>query len=317
MVPITEVAKRIFKIGPLETWSRTPATSPFLVVGQRAAILEPGETGQTPALLAGIKELGVSLDRIDYIIASHIHLHHIAGLDVLLKLVPNAKVVVHQRGAPHLVEPTRLNESTFQVWGEGCPSISPVPEDRVWGVAGGEVIDLGGRELEIIEAVGHAPHHICIFDRLSRVLFPGDAVGILALGRERARPDILPPLYDLDKAVDSLRRLRAFNPSALFLFGFGGVSHNPVQTLQWGEDDVFAVRDIVHAALKERVSYEEISRRVEEYYVRVGVVIPTGAEGGGVSASGMVAPPFIGMIRYLQRQDPSLETPNWASGRPA
>ncbi len=228
MIPITEVAKGIFRIGPLDTHSRTPNTSPYLIVGDKqAAIWEGGESGQAHALLEAIGETGVSLDRIGYIICSHIHLHHIDGVNILLHAIPNARVVVHQRGAPHLVDPIRLNASTFQVWGEGCPSLIPVPEDRIWGVAGGEVIDLGGRELEIIEALGHAPHHIVLFDRLTRALFPGDSVGVLGMGKERARPDILPPLFELEKAVATLHRLKALKPSVLFLFGYGGVSHSP------------------------------------------------------------------------------------------
>jgi len=314
MIPIAEIAKGIFRIGPLDTRSRTPDTSPFLVVGQqRAVIWEPGEGGQAPDLLQAIRLLGVDLGRIDYIIASHIHLHHLAGVHVLLKEIPRAKVVVHQRGVPHLMEPTRLNTSVSEVWGEGCPQISAVPQDRIWGVAGGEVIDLGGRELEIIETLGHAPHHISIFDRLTRSLFPGDATGVFfgGPGTERCHPDIVPPLFDLEKALDSLRRLRALEPSVLFAFGYNGTSFSPDQTLQWSEEDICAVERICREGMKQKMSSEEIGRRVEEYYESVGVPVSREEE-GGEGPRQMRAP--VGMLAYLKRQDPSLEMPKMPPG---
>jgi len=306
MIPITEIAKGIFKIGPLETGLQTPATSPHLVVGQRAAILEPGEGGQTPELLEGIRQIGVNLDRIDYLIPSHIHLHHCQGVPVLLQEIPQAKVVVHQRAVPHLMEPTRLNESTTEVWGEGCPIIAPVPQDSIWGVVGGEVISLGDRELEIIEATGHARHHIAIFDRLTRALFPGDAAGVLGLGRERGSPDIRPPLFEVDKHIDTLHRLRAFNPSVLFTFG--GVSHSPDKTLQWAEDDVLAIERICREGMKQKMSGDEIGRRVGEYYDQVR---PSTQQEGAESSQAWA--PY-GMLAYLKRQDPSLEMPKRAPG---
>ncbi len=304
MVPITEVAKGIFKVGPLDTRNPlTPATSPFLVVGERAAIVEPGESGQAPELLDGIREIGVDLNRIDYLMPTHIHLHHIHGANVLLREIPQAKVVAHQRGVPHLKEPTQLNEEVrLEAWGE---KLFPVPEDRIIGCSGGEVIDLGGRELEIVDARGHAPHHLAIFDRLTRALFPGDAVGVLGLGHERGRPEIVPPLFDIEKHVDSLRRLRALKPSVLFTFGYGGVSHSPDKTLQWAEEDVRAIESICREGMKQGMSLDEIGGRVLEYHKSVGLRAPT----EGQERRREIVTGLIGMMNYIKRQDPSREIP--------
>ncbi|MFC1950826.1 MBL fold metallo-hydrolase [Chloroflexota bacterium] len=312
-IPITEVVKGIFKIGPLETHSRTPNTSPHLVVGEKqAAIVEFGESGQAHDLLEAIKEIGVDRDRIAYLIASHIHLHHIAGVDVLLKELPKSKMVIHQRGVRYVVEPTRLNESTFQAWGKdsGCPQIAPVPQDRIWGISGGEVIDLGGRELEVVETLGHSPHHIAIFDRLTKALFAGDAAGVLGLGSERASPDIRPPFFDVDLAAKSLQRLRALNPSAILLFGYGGISHSPQKTLQWSEEDIRTVERICREGMKNKESAKEIGRKVGEYYAKVGASMPKeGVEvmrERGIGVGGSLP---IGMCAFLMKQDPSLEMP--------
>ncbi len=310
-VPALEVAKGIFRIGPLDTKSRTPWTSPFLVKGEEwSAILEPGEGGQAPELLEVLKELGQDLDRIAYLISTHVHLHHVHAVQVLLPEMPRAKVVVHHRGAPHLIEPSRLNEGTTEVWGEGCPQLSPVPEDRVWAVKGGEVIDLGGRELEIHETLGHCPHHMSVFDRLTRTLFPGDAIGAFFAGPGfgRARPDILPPLYDPEKSLDSIRRLRALKPERVFVFGHNAASHSPDQTMAWAEEDITSVVRIVRDGMKQKMSSAEIGRQVMEYYDSVGIGYSrerTLEETGGMPAG--TAP--IGLVRFLMRQDPSLEMP--------
>ena len=127
MLPITQVVEGIFKIGPLDTHCRTPWTSPHVVVGkERIAILEPGEDGQAPDLLQAIQgtasgELGMDLDRIAYVIPSHIHGHHSQGLNMLLRELPQAKAVIHPFVVPHMVDPTRLQDSISQVWGAGCP----------------------------------------------------------------------------------------------------------------------------------------------------------------------------------------------------
>jgi len=309
MIPITEVVKGIFKIGPLETHSRTPNTSPHLVVGQKqAAIVEPGEDGQLPDLLKAIKEIGVDPDRVAYAIASHSHLHHIAGVNMLLKEIPKAKMVVHNFAVPHLMDPTRLNAGTTEAWGEGCPQLSPVPQDRIWGVAGDEVIDLGGRELEIIETLGHSPHHIAIFDRLTKALFAGDAAGVLGLGKERASPDIRPPFFDVDKAAQSLQRLRALKPSVILLFGYGGISHSPDKTLQWSEEDIRMVERICREGMKQKESGKEIGKKVQDYYDQVEATMPE-EEGMRERGMGVGGDLPIGMIAFLMKQDPNLEMP--------
>jgi len=216
--------------------------------------------------------------------------------------------VVHQRGVPHLMEPVRLNASVSEVWGEGCPQISPVPQDRIWGVAGGEVIDLGGRELEIIETLGHAPHHISIFDRLTKALFPGDATGVFfgGPGTERCHPDIVPPQFDLEKALDSLHRLRALKPSVIFAFGYNGASFSPDRTLQWSGEDICMVERICQEGMQQKKSSQEISQMMEEYYKSVGV--PSAPEQRTESRDRVTTGP-IGMYVYLKKKDPSLEMP--------
>ncbi|MBI4283954.1 MAG: MBL fold metallo-hydrolase [Chloroflexi bacterium] len=336
MIAKYQVARGVFKIGPLPTGKARTAgadTTPFVCVGQeRAAILEPGEEGQALPTLQAIKELGIDRNRIAYITISHIHGHHSEALNVLVKET-KAKVVVHQRAVPHLIDPTRLNASMDQVWGtaEGyCAHLDPVPADRIMGCAGGETLDLGERELEIIDSRGHAPHHICVFDHLTRALWTGDMAGVLAFGSERAHPDILPPLFDVKMHLESLHRCRALKPSLLFSFTApGGVSYAPDRTLQWAEEDILTIERICREGMKNKLPAKEIGRKVEEYRRgRVGTYSPiitasTAAQdtaGGGMPPgwAGVLhrvedMPPF-GMIAYIKREHPELEWPQGMVG---
>ncbi|MBI4282849.1 MAG: MBL fold metallo-hydrolase [Chloroflexi bacterium] len=339
MITKYQVARGVFKLGPIPTGnprSATSPTTPFVMVGQeKAAILEPGEEGQGEPVLQAIKELGIDRNRIAYITVSHIHGHHSESLNVLVKET-KAKIVVHQRAVPHLVDPSRLNASMDQVWGtEGghCAVLKPVPENRIMGCAGGEVIDLGERELEIIDSRGHAPHHICVFDRLTRALWTGDMAGVLAFGSERGHPDILPPLFDVKSHMESLHRCRALKPSVLFSFTApGGVSYAPDRTLQMAEEDILAIERICREGMKKKLTAQQIAKQVSEHRAQntnTGVYSPIikpstaeedtigGADGVTGGRYGVLAfvenmPPF-GMIAYLKREDPSLP---WPKGMP-
>ncbi len=311
MIPITEVVKGIYKIGPLDTKMPTEATHPFLVVGEeQSAIVEPGEEGQIDELLEAIRQIGVPLERIAYVIGTHIHLHHVQGVPMLLPRLPQAKFVVHPQGAPHVIEPTRLVESTIQVWGAHCYGPFPgVPKERVMTPADGQVLDLGNREMQILYATGHAPHHMIIFDRNTRALFSGDLVS-LSPGRLRGRPDILPPLFDVDKQIQSLRRAMALNPYVLLRFGHQGFSFSPEKTLRWAEEDYLAVERICLDGMRRKLTSPQIGEKVEEYYRAIGV--------GSVQETGepeiLGRAPF-GMLAYIKRKHPELEMPAGASAR--
>ncbi|MBI4282891.1 MAG: MBL fold metallo-hydrolase [Chloroflexi bacterium] len=339
MVTKVQVARGIFKLGPLNTGKFRTAeapTCPYIMVGQeKAAILEPGEEGQSSGILQAMEDLGIPRENVAYITASHIHLHHMEGINVLLDVLTNAKVVVHQRAVPHLIDPTRLNASHNQIWGEvggPCGRLNPVKAERIIGCTGGEVFDLGEREFEIINTTGHAPHHICVFDRLAGALWTGDMAGVLSFGTERGSPDILPPLFDVKAHIEGLNRCLALKPKLLFTFtGYGGVSFVAEQTLRQAKEDVLAIERICLEGMKKKLSAQEIGRQVDE---RRGadrsmgayspLIKPTSSEAETVGTRGghigiLTArteehmPPF-GMLAYLKREHPELE---WPKGMPA
>lgn len=278
VIPRQEVAKGIFRFGPFERNARPlkegtlsgpqrPCT-PSLVVGEKqAAIVDPGESFYAPSFLRGIKELGIDFQRITYICLTHIHHFHCEASPMLLESLSKAKVVVHPRGAPHLVDPTRLNESAGRIFGpQAHDPVKPIPVERIIAAKDGQLFDLGGRELEMVYAPGHAPHSMAIFDRLTRALFPGDydTGGGVAYYRGEPSQGNVPPL------ISTIRRFQALNPSMVIRFARPGAIAPDI--LQGLEAHAFAVERVCLDGLKQKLSFAEINERVAE----VGKLVPYG-----------------------------------------
>jgi len=312
VVPITEVVPGIMRIGPIATGHPSAPTSPFLVVGnKRAIVIEPGEDGQVDPIVEAVKTCGLDVGAVDYVWASHIHFHHIQGVPPLLKKLPNAKFLVHPRGAAHVIEPTRLIQSTIEVWGDKCYGpFEAIPKERVLSVDDGQVMDVGGRQLEIIHAPGHAPHHMALFDIQTRALFYGDIAVLGTPGKWRGYHDVRPPLFDVDKFVETIHRYEALNPAIILTFTYGGVSHSPQETLRWAIQDHVAIAKICEDGMRQRLNVREVYRQVAEYEQKVGAAVDVEAASNPERGSGGI----IGLFNFLKRKYPELELP--ADARP-
>jgi glyoxylase-like metal-dependent hydrolase (beta-lactamase superfamily II) len=196
----------------------------YVLKGRRVAMVETGPTSSVPNLLVGLKKLRIEPEEVAYVAVSHVHLDHAGGAGTLLKYLPNAKVIVHPRGASHLADPRKLWEQSRLVLGRitelyGEPE--PVPEERIIGASDGMIFDLGrGVELKVVETLGHASHHQSYHERLSEGVFPGDAAGIYLSEVNEIVPTTPPP-FRLDVALDSLNRLIGLKPKALYYSHFG------------------------------------------------------------------------------------------------
>lgn len=202
--------------------------SSFVLAGEKKAIFEAGTTTTAPLLLEGLNELGIGPEEIDYLIVSHIHLDHAGGSGYLAQKMPNAKVLVHERGARHLIDPSKLIASTKKVFGDNdvvadhYGEILPVPADRVIPMRDGDRVDLGGgRELQVIHSPGHAPHHLCVYDTLTRGIFSGEALGVRVEEMNLYSPSTPMPDFDLDQSINSILRLLEFNPEIIYFSHYG------------------------------------------------------------------------------------------------
>jgi len=211
----------------------------YVVKGKQAAIVETGPTSSVQNVLAGLKELKVSLDEVAYVAVTHIHLDHGGGVGTIIKNLPNARVIVHPNGAPHLVNPQKLWMQSAQVQGQQLAELygepEPVPADRIIAVKDGMTFDLGANVgLRVAETLGHASHHQSYLETKSHGLFPGDAAGIYFKNLNVVVPTTPAP-FRLDSQLVSLEKLEGLNPKSLFYSHFGR-ARDAVEKLQaYGE----------------------------------------------------------------------------------
>ncbi len=185
----------------------------YVLKAPKPAIVETGFSHTVPKALRALDELGIAPEAVAYIAVTHVHMDHAGGAGFLAERCPNAQVICHHVGAPHLVNPEKLLKSVQRAVGPLFPyygEMRPVPEERVIAVRGGERFELGdGYALEVIDAPGHAPHHACFYEPRTKGLFTGDAVGIYRreVGFILTTP---PPSFHFEdslKTLDALRRL--------------------------------------------------------------------------------------------------------------
>ncbi|MBB5019307.1 glyoxylase-like metal-dependent hydrolase (beta-lactamase superfamily II) [Chitinivorax tropicus] len=209
------------------------AASHLIVEGKTAAFVDCGTNHSVPALLAALAAHQLSPDAVQYLILTHVHLDHAGGAGSLIQQLPNAQVLIHPRGARHMIDPRILTASATQVYGEAemarsYGQLRPIPAERVVVMNDGDTVQLGSRTLTFMDTPGHARHHHCIHDTGSNGIFTGDTFGLSyrALdcgGRAFIFPTTTPPQFDPEAAHASIERLAALRPDAVYLSHFGRV----------------------------------------------------------------------------------------------
>jgi glyoxylase-like metal-dependent hydrolase (beta-lactamase superfamily II) len=203
-------------------------TAGYLIRGSRPCLVETGTAPSAPVVMAALDTLGVGAGDLATIVVTHIHLDHAGGTGDMAGHYPAAEVVVHERGARHLADPSRLMNSARMVYGDALDSLfgalAPTPAARIRAVAGTGTVDLGdGRRLDSHHAPGHAKHHVGLLDSVSGDLYVGDAAGVYIQETGDLRAATPPPDFDLDQALDSLRRFGALQPTRLLFSHYGPV----------------------------------------------------------------------------------------------
>ena len=267
MIELKEVADRIYRFEaglPVMTSLFTV----YLIKEAQGVLIEPGPAALVPRIQEAMRKLGMK--DLAYIMPTHIHVDHAGGAGRLAQLFPAAKVVVHPAGVKHAVNPSRLIESTKTVFGEafeaGFGPILPVPESQIKSVADGEIIKVGSRELQIIYAPGHAPHHIAIFDRSVQGIFCGEALGLPGgEGNRVLLPAVAPPSFDQEIYLETMEKLRKLNARILFYAHGGAVGHDPDKLITQAEENTRILGDIILQVLKQGGTTEDVTRRIKEY----------------------------------------------------
>ena len=187
---------------------------------------------------------------------THIHLDHAGGVGDVAAAFPRATVYVHEKGARHLADPSRLVASAARVYGDLLDTLygrlEPTPADRITVLGEGDQVVVGpSRTLTAVDSPGHAKHHLGLHDSETGILFVGDAVGVRLPDVGVLRPATPPPDFDLDLALDSLRRFAARRPSALALAHFGVVPGDPADTLDEAAEVLRRWAEVAEAAWRE------------------------------------------------------------------
>ena len=249
-------------------WRRM--TAGYLVEGPAPVLVETGSQSSVAALLAALERLGVGAADLAGIAVTHIHLDHAGGVGDVARAFPNATVYVHEKGARHLADPTRLVASAERVYGPLLDNLygrlDPTPPDRLHVLADTEELEIGpGRVLTAVDSPGHAKHHLGLHDSVSGILFAGDAVGVRLPDAGVLRPATPPPDFDLDQALHSLHKFAARRPSGLALAHYGllgepdALLEEAEATLRsWAETAERAYREgrDIAGALEERYSFD-------------------------------------------------------------
>jgi glyoxylase-like metal-dependent hydrolase (beta-lactamase superfamily II) len=241
-------------------WERL--TAGYLLTGPAPALVETGSQTSVPALCRALDLLGIGPSDLASIVVTHIHLDHAGGVGDLVRSFPGATVYVHEQGARHLADPSRLVASAAQVYGPLLDSLygrlEPTPAERIRVLRDGEELAIGpGRSLVAVDSPGHAKHHLGLHDSESDILFVGDAVGVRLPDVGVLRPATPPPDFDLELAVRSLHRFAERSPSALALAHYGVLPEAPPAALEEAESTLSAWATVAERAWSAGEEVEE------------------------------------------------------------
>jgi glyoxylase-like metal-dependent hydrolase (beta-lactamase superfamily II) len=213
------------------------AASHIILDEGHAAFVDVGTNSSVPYLLAALEALGIERSAVDYLFLTHVHLDHIGGAGRLMRELPNARAILHPRGAPHMIDPAKLIAGTKAVYGAErfeklYGNLVPMPPERLQVVQDGERFRLGGRELELIHTPGHALHHYAVVDAAHACIFPGDTFGVSYREMDSPRgafvtPATTPSQFDPDQLIASIDRMMSYAPEAMYLMHFSRVTGLP------------------------------------------------------------------------------------------
>ena len=271
-----------------------------------AAIVDPGPSSTLPALRAALATAGLSIRDVTTLLLTHIHLDHAGSTGVLVRENPALRVYVHERGAPHLVDPSRLLASATLLYGDAMErlwgEVSPVPASALTVLKGGERIDAGGRRFEVAYTPGHASHHVSYFNAETGIAFVGDTAGIKIVENGYVLPPTPPPDINLEAWDESLRTIEGWRAETLFLTHFGpyGGASALIAELR---DHLALAADLVKTSLvrdepdeqREQWFAEELRRELRRKLAD--------AEGRSYEIAGRLDLSWRGLARYWRKKN--------------
>ncbi len=204
---------------------RPSVVASYLLLGEEPVLVDPGPTSALPGLEAGLATHGMHVEDLRVLLLTHIHLDHAGATGTLVRRNPKLRVYVHERGAPHMIDPEKLLRSATRLYGDNMARLwgefLPTPAEYVTILRGGEQIMVGERGFVAYDAPGHASHHLLYHEPASGALWCGDDAGIRMPGYDYIRPATPPPDIDLEGFERTWQLMESLNPKLLLLTHFG------------------------------------------------------------------------------------------------
>lgn len=233
-----------------------------------------------------------------HVVVTHIHLDHSGGAGHIAELFPAATIWVHDIGARHIVDPSRLMVSARRLFGDALDTMYgealPVAEERVKSMDEGDVIDLGDRELRVLYTPGHARHEVTLFEPDARAAFIGDSAGLL-LGDSWQKPATPPPEFDLEAALDSINRIKALNAEAICFTHYGPASE---PALERAASDLRRWDSVLRPLVLSGAEDEEAIIALD--HETLGIPGPSGYQDSATTLSS-VRNSVLGYMRYYRK----------------
>jgi glyoxylase-like metal-dependent hydrolase (beta-lactamase superfamily II) len=203
------------------------------------ALIDPGPSSTLPALRAELERAGIRIADLSALVLTHIHLDHAGASGTLARENRGLRVYVHEKGAPHMIDPQKLVASATRLWGDDMDrlwgEVRPVPGEALVVLRGGERVAVGGRDLEVAYTPGHASHHVSYFSADAGIAYVGDTAGIRMPAGGFVLPPTPPPDIDIEAWHDSLERLGKWRPDTLFVTHFGPSAPAPAHLTEMAD----------------------------------------------------------------------------------
>lgn len=281
---IVNLGDNIYQIELVDRMQQGRSTG-YFIDSEQKTVVEMGASVSVPRVLAALEELGVAPAQITYVIVTHIHLDHAGGAGLLLEKLPNAKLVVHPRGAKHMMNPAKLIAGAKQVYGDDFDRlftpIIPIAKERMMIAENGMELAIDdNRTLVFYDSPGHAYHHFVVYDPVSKGLFSGDAIGISfpwlkeTFGVDFYTPSSSPTQFDPEAMSATLRRFANLDVEQIYMTHYGRhadaqriIAENIERTNMYAR--------IAEEAYAEHATWEHVAERLRRYFhnelVKMGV----------------------------------------------
>lgn len=269
----------------MQTLNRTTRVIDLEFLGQRDVIatavvetpdgvllVDPGPGSCLAGLRHELEAAGIGPRDLRGVLVTHIHLDHAGATGTIVREYPHVTVYVHERGAPHLIDPARLIASATRLYGDDMDRLwgefAPVPEARVVVLRGGETLPFGGHVIDVLAAPGHASHHVAYYDTATGIIFAGDTGGIRIGERPYVLPPTPPPDIDIEAWLNSVEQFRLRQPAGVFVTHFG-LHTDAVAHLAMLTDELTAWQRVSRELMDTEDEPARVSRFVDGVMARI------------------------------------------------